>query len=129
MAEAVQDLFEGTRLTIGPPIENGFYYDFDRDEPFTPDDLRRIEKRMQKIIREDRQFERKSLSKEEARSLFKARNEPYKLELIDEISDPTVSVYHQGEWLDLCKGPHVPSTGGYRSRQAAFGRRCLLARG
>ena len=111
MAEAVQDLFEGTRLTIGPPIENGFFYDFDRDEPFTPEDLRRIEKRMQKIIREDRQFERESLSKEEARSLFKARNEPYKLELIDEISDPTVSVYHQGEWLDLCKGPHVPSTG------------------
>ncbi len=115
MAEAVQDLFEETKLTIGPPIENGFYYDFDRNEPFTPEDLQQIEERMSEIIREDRPFERESIAKEEARSLFQARNEPYKLELLDSISDPTVSIYRQGSWLDLCRGPHVPSTGAIKA--------------
>lgn len=115
MAEAVQHLFGGTKLTIGPPIENGFYYDFDRNEPFTPEDLQRIEERMNEIIREDRPFERESLAKAEARLLFQARNEPYKLELLDSISDPTVSIYRQGDWLDLCRGPHVPSTGAIKA--------------
>ncbi len=111
MAEAVQDLFPGTKVTIGPPIENGFYYDFDRDEPFTPDDLERIETRMREIRAEDRLFVREPVSKEEARKLFQERDEPYKLELLDGITDETVSIYRQGEWLDLCRGPHVPSTG------------------
>ena len=111
MAEAVQDLFPGTKVTIGPPIENGFYYDFDRDEPFTPDDLERIETRMREIRAEDRPFVREPVSKEEARKLFQERDEPYKLELLDGITDETVSIYRQGEWLDLCRGPHVPSTG------------------
>ncbi|MFQ5912282.1 MAG: threonine--tRNA ligase [Nitrospinota bacterium] len=111
MAEAVQDLFPGTKVTIGPPIEDGFYYDFDRDEPFTPEDLVRIEARMREIQEEDRPFVREETSREEARRLFQDRNESYKVEILEEIPDETVSIYRQGEWLDLCRGPHVASTG------------------
>ena len=111
MAEAVQDLFPGTKVTIGPPIDDGFYYDFDRDQSFTEQDLERIEARMREIVEEDRPFLREEISKEEARQRFREQKEPYKLEILDEIPDETVSLYRQGEWLDLCRGPHVPSTG------------------
>jgi threonyl-tRNA synthetase len=111
MAEAVQDLFPETKVTIGPPIEGGFYYDFARDEPFTEANLEAIEARMREIIEEDRPFEREEISKEEARKLFQERDESYKVEILDDLPDETFSIYRQGKWLDLCRGPHVPSTG------------------
>jgi threonyl-tRNA synthetase len=112
MAEAVQDLYPGTQVTIGPPIEDGFYYDFARDEPFAPDDLARIEARMAEIVAEDKSFRREVISRDEARRRFEAMGERYKLELLDDIprGEP-VTVYHQDGWFDLCRGPHGPSTG------------------
>jgi threonyl-tRNA synthetase len=112
MAEAVQDLFPGTQVTIGPPIEDGFYYDFARNAPFTPDDLEQIEARMAEIVRADRPFRREVVAREEARRRFDALGEAYKLELLDDIpEDEPVTLYHQGSWFDLCRGPHGPSTG------------------
>jgi threonyl-tRNA synthetase len=112
MAEAVQDLYPGTQVTIGPAIENGFYYDFHRDQPFTPDDLARIEARMAEIVAEDRPFAREEVGREEARARFEALGERFKLELLDAIpEDQPVTLYHQGRWFDLCRGPHGPSTG------------------
>ena len=116
MAEAVQDLFPGTQVTIGPAIENGFYYDFAPKRPFTPDDLEKIEARMAEIIEADLPFRRVEVSREAARARFEAMGETFKLELLDAISEgEPVSLYYQGEgddaWFDLCRGPHGPSTG------------------
>ena len=109
MAEAVQSIFPDAKFGIGPAIESGFYYDFDLPRSLTPDDLPLIEAKMNEIITSDMPFVREEVTKEEARRLFAAQ--PYKLELIDEIPDETVSLYRQGSFVDLCRGPHVNSTG------------------
>jgi threonyl-tRNA synthetase len=109
LAEAVQSIFPEAKFGIGPAIENGFYYDFDLPRPLTPDDLSLIDARMREIITANVPFVRQEVTKEEARALFAAQ--PYKLELIDEIPDERVSLYRQGSFLDLCRGPHVSSTG------------------
>ena len=112
MAEAVQRLFPGTQVTIGPAIENGFYYDFARDEPFRPEDLARIEAEMAALIKADRPFRREVVSRDEAHRRFADLGQTFKHELLDAIpADEPVTLYHQGEWLDLCRGPHGPSTG------------------
>src|SRR4051812_5038378 len=112
MAEAVQGLFPETQVTIGPVIENGFYYDFFRNEPFTPDDFAEIEKRMREIIARDKPFTREVWSREQARSWFETHGEAFKVELVDAIPpDQELKIYKQGEWLDLCRGPHMTSTG------------------
>ncbi|MCB2011001.1 MAG: TGS domain-containing protein, partial [Geminicoccaceae bacterium] len=112
MAEAVQDIFPGTQVTIGPAIENGFYYDFARSEPFREEDLQKIEARMAEIVGADKPFRREEVSRSEAHERFKAMGETYKLELLDAIPEnEPVTLYHQGEWFDLCRGPHAPSTG------------------
>ncbi len=111
MAQAVKRLFPNVKIAIGPAIENGFYYDFDCKDAFTPDDLEKIEKEMKKIVEEDLPFKKEILKKKDAIKLFLSLNETYKLELLDEIEEDEVSVYRQGEFVDLCRGPHVPSTG------------------
>jgi threonyl-tRNA synthetase len=112
MAMAVQELFPGTQVTIGPVIENGFFYDFGAAKPFTDDDLRRIEEKMQEIVKRDLPVTREVLSREEAIRTFAALGEKFKVEIIEGIpGDEPLSVYRQGEWFDLCRGPHVPSTG------------------
>src|SRR5580704_16981553 len=112
LAEAVQSLWPGTQVTIGPVIENGFYYDFFRNQPFTPEDFPAIEKRMREIIARDEPFSKRSVSREEAKSLFEKKGEAFKIELVDAIpSDQEVKLYSQGEWTDLCRGPHMTSTG------------------
>jgi threonyl-tRNA synthetase len=117
MAQAVQDLFPEARVTIGPPIEGGFYYDFDVPEPFTPDDLTKIEKRMGEIAKEDQPFERDELSRDDAYKMFDEMGESYKLEILEDIaSDETISIYRNGDkFTDLCRGPHVPGTGRIKS--------------
>ncbi|MGF1477320.1 MAG: threonine--tRNA ligase [Geminicoccaceae bacterium] len=112
MAQAVQDLFPGTKVTIGPAIETGFYYDFARNEPFHPEDLEKIEARMAEIVKADAPFEREKVSRDEARARFERMGETFKLELLDDIpADEPVTLYHQDGWTDLCRGPHGPSTG------------------
>ena len=111
MAQAVCRLFPGVRLAIGPAIEEGFYYDFECERPFTPEDLLAIEEAMKEIIRADLPILRKEMAREEAMTFFEQKGEPYKAEIIREIPDPTVSLYEQGEFIDLCEGPHLPSTG------------------
>ena len=108
MAEAVQQLFPGTRFGIGPAIEDGFYYDFELPRPLTADDLPVIESRMREIVAADLPFSQKTVSKDEARSLF--ADQPYKLELLEDIEDEHVSLFQQGSFTDLCRGPHVEST-------------------
>ena len=115
MAHAVKELYPGTKLGIGPSIEDGFYYDFDRTEPFTPEDLQKIEKKMKEIISKDYKFEKETVKKEEALALFKKLGEDYKLELIQEIKEDSLTVYKSGNFLDLCRGPHVASTGGVKA--------------
>jgi len=111
MAEAVQALFPGTQVTIGPSIENGFYYDFARDNPFTINDLSKIEKKMIEIINKGERFIREVWSKDEALKFFSNRGEKYKTELINDLPEgEIITIYKQGEWLDLCKGPHMPTT-------------------
>ncbi|MGB3400941.1 MAG: threonine--tRNA ligase [Candidatus Deferrimicrobiaceae bacterium] len=109
MAAAVKELFPEVKITIGPAIENGFYYDFDVEKPFTPEDLARIEEKMEEIVRSDQPFLREEMSKEEALARFPG--EPYKEELLSDIPEPTVSLYRMGNFLDLCRGPHLPSSG------------------
>lgn len=109
MAQAVTRLYPGTKLGIGPTIEGGFYYDFDLKRRLSAEDFPAIEEEMKKITSENYPFERKVVTKEEAKKIFK--DQPYKLELINEIEDETVSIYSQGEFIDLCRGPQVPSTG------------------
>jgi threonyl-tRNA synthetase len=112
LAEAVQSLWPGTQVTIGPVIENGFYYDFFRNQPFTPEDFPAIEKRMREIIARDRPFTKRTVARLEARSLFEKKGEAFKIELIDAIpADQELKLYSQGEWTDLCRGPHMTSTG------------------
>ena len=112
MAEAVQELYPGTQVTIGPAIENGFYYDFARDEPFTPDDLGAIEARMREIVDRNEPIVREEWDRDEAIEFFKSIGEHYKAQIIADIPEgEAVSVYRQGEWLDLCRGPHLASTG------------------
>ena len=113
MAQAVQELYPGTQVTIGPAIEDGFYYDFARDEAFTPEDLVEIEKRMHEIVKRDLPIERQVLDREDAKKTFADIGESYKVEIIDDIipEGEEVSIYRQGEWFDVCRGPHLPSTG------------------
>lgn len=112
LAEAVQELFPGTQVTIGPSIENGFYYDFARNEPFTPDDLPKIEAKMREIIARNAGFVREEWPREQAIAFFENKGERYKAELIRDLPESeTISIYRQGEWLDLCRGPHMRGTG------------------
>ncbi len=111
MAQAIKRLYPEAKLAIGPPIEDGFYYDIDVPERITEEDLKRIEEEMGKIISEKIPFSRTVLTREEAIELFKSLGEDYKVELIEDIDAETVSVYHQGEFVDMCRGPHVPHTG------------------
>lgn len=112
LAQAVLRLFPGTKLAIGPAIADGFYYDFDAEHTFTPDDLKDIEAEMKKIIKEDLPLVRKEISREEALKLFAEKGEKYKVELIEDLpEDAQISTYYQGDFVDLCAGPHVPSTG------------------
>jgi threonyl-tRNA synthetase len=112
MAQAVKRLFPGIKLAIGPAIEDGFYYDFDFDRPLTPEDLEKVEAVMQELARNAFTIERQELSKAEAIRFFRDRGEPYKVEIIEGIPDPTVSLYKQGEFIDLCEGPHLSTTAG-----------------
>jgi threonyl-tRNA synthetase len=112
MAEAVQELWPGTQVTIGPVIENGFYYDFAKNEPFTPDDLPVIEKKMKEIIQRNNAFTKQIWSREKARQVFADKGESYKVELVDAIpAGQDLKIYYQGDWFDLCRGPHMASTG------------------
>jgi len=113
MAQAVQELYPGTQVTIGPAIEDGFYYDFARETPFTPEDLEKIEKRMDEIVKRDLPIQREVWSREEAMRVFGELGETYKVQIIDEVipKGEELSIYRQGEWFDVCRGPHLPSTG------------------
>jgi threonyl-tRNA synthetase len=113
MAQAVKDVFDGVQITIGPAIEEGFYYDFDYRENFTPEDLAKIEERMREIIAVDYPFVRKEMPRQEAVSFFRERGETYKVELLNDLPEDvkTISLYSQGGYVDLCRGPHIPSTG------------------
>ena len=112
LAEAVQDLFPGTQVTIGPVIENGFYYDFHREEPFSDEDFAAIEKKMRFIIERNHKFTREVWDRNDAIKLFTDMGESYKAELISDLpEDETITIYRQGDWFDLCLGPHLPSTG------------------
>ncbi|TVR08135.1 MAG: threonine--tRNA ligase [Salinarimonadaceae bacterium] len=112
LAEAVQELFPGTQVTIGPVIENGFYYDFARETPFTTDDLAAIEKKMREIIARDAPFVKEEWTRDQAKEIFAAKGEAYKVELVDAIPPgENLKIYRQGEWFDLCRGPHMTSTG------------------
>jgi threonyl-tRNA synthetase len=111
LAQAVRELFPEAKLAIGPPIEDGFYYDIDIGRPFAPEDLQRIEKRMKELTRRNLPIEPLALSRAEARALFERHADKYKLELLDGIPDEPISFYRQGEFLDMCRGPHLESTG------------------
>ena len=112
LAQAVKRLFPDVKLTIGPAIDEGFYYDFDSEEPFTPDVLEKLEAEMKKIVKENEKIERFTLPREEAIAFMKERNEPYKVELIEDLPEgEVISFYRQGEFVDLCAGPHLMSTG------------------
>jgi threonyl-tRNA synthetase len=110
MAQAVQSLFPGTQVTIGPTIEDGFYYDFKRGQAFTPEEIEKIEARMEEIARSNLKVTREEMPRKRAIELFRSMGEDYKVEILEEIPDDTVSLYRQGDWVDLCRGPHVPST-------------------
>jgi threonyl-tRNA synthetase len=112
LAEAVQELFPGTQVTIGPVIENGFYYDFARNEPFTPEDFPAIEAKMREIIARDKPFTKEVWSRDKAKQVFADKGETYKVELVDAIPEgQDLKIYSQGDWFDLCRGPHMTSTG------------------
>ncbi|MBI5140603.1 MAG: threonine--tRNA ligase [Nitrospirae bacterium] len=111
MAHAVADLFPGTRFAIGPSTADGFYYDFDSPQPFTPEDLKKIEKRMSQIIKAANPFKRAVMNRDDAIRMFEEKGEIYKVELLREIADDTVSLYEEGGFADLCRGPHLPHTG------------------
>ncbi len=115
MAAAVQKLFPGVKVTIGPSIDSGFYYDFDAPRPFSPDDLEAIEKEMRAIIAANVPFERSVMKKDDAIALFRDKGENYKVELIEGIDADTVSLYRCGDFLDLCRGPHIPGTGAVKA--------------
>ncbi|MBU4320452.1 MAG: threonine--tRNA ligase [Nitrospinae bacterium] len=111
MAHAVKEIFPTVKLAIGPATDEGFYYDFDMDRPFTPEDLGLIENKMKELIKKDNPFTRKTLPRKDAIGLFKKMGEDYKVELLSEIADDEVSVYEEGGFVDMCRGPHVPATG------------------
>ena len=111
MAQAVQRIFPGTKVTIGPVIENGFFYDFDPEKPFAEEDLVKIEKEMEKIVKENYEFKRSEMTAEDAKKMFAEMGEDYKIEIIDDLGVDKVSIYQQGEFVDLCRGTHIPSTG------------------
>ncbi|HYM29563.1 MAG TPA: threonine--tRNA ligase, partial [Steroidobacteraceae bacterium] len=111
MAEAVQDLFPGARFAIGPAIEDGFYYDMELPRPLTPDDLPAIEERMRASIAARHPFEQSRWPRKKALAYFKERDQPYKVEIIENLPDAEVGIYQQGPFLDLCRGPHVGNTG------------------
>ncbi|MBV9348830.1 MAG: threonine--tRNA ligase [Pseudolabrys sp.] len=112
LAEAVQSLWPGTQVTIGPVIENGFYYDFHRNAPFTPEDLPAIEKKMKEIIARDKPFTKETWTRDQAKKKFADMGENFKVELVDAIpADQQIKIYKQGDWFDLCRGPHMTSTG------------------
>ena len=115
MAQAVKSLYGNVKFAIGPTIEDGFYYDFDVEKPFTPEDVEKIENKMNEIINADFPFEREELKKEDAIKLFRAAGEVYKEELLRDLDSETVSIYRQGGFVDLCRGPHLPSTGFVRA--------------
>src|SRR6266702_6872066 len=112
LAEAVQTLWPGTQVTIGPVIENGFYYDFFRNEPFTPEDFAAIEKKMRELIARDKPFTKEVWDREKTKQVFRDKGELFKVELVDAIppGEP-IKIYKQGDWFDLCRGPHMTSTG------------------
>ena len=111
MAQAVRDLYgQEVKIAIGPAIENGFYYDFLRDEPFNPDDFERIEARMAEIAAEAHPFVRREANRRDAIETFRSQNEKYKVEILEELEDETISIYRQGDFVDLCRGPHLPDT-------------------
>ena len=111
MAQAVRRLFPAVKVAIGPAIDDGFYYDFAKAEPFTPEDLVKIEEVMREIAAANHPFERQEMSRDEAIRFFRERGEPFKVEILEGIAAPRVSLYQQGDFIDLCRGPHVPSTG------------------
>ncbi len=111
MAHAISDLFPGALFAVGPSTDEGFYYDIDYERPFTPEDLEKIENRMKEIIAGKTPFSRREMSREEALSFFRERKEKYKVELLEELEDARVSLYEEGGFVDLCRGPHVPHTG------------------
>src|SRR5437763_15707925 len=112
LAEAVQSLWPGTQVTIGPVIDNGFYYDFFRNAPFTSEDFTAIEKKMREIIARDKPFTKETVPREKAKQIFRDKGELFKVELIDAIAqDQAIKIYKQGDWFDLCRGPHMTSTG------------------
>src|SRR6185369_884440 len=112
LAEAVQSLWPGTQVTIGPVIENGFYYDFHRNQPFTLEDLPTIEKKMKEIIARDKPFTKEVWTRDQAKQKFRDMGENFKVELVDAIpEDQAIKIYKQGDWFDLCRGPHMTSTG------------------
>src|SRR5690348_9650493 len=112
LAEAVQTLWPGTQVTIGPVIDSGFYYDFARNQPFTPEDFPAIEKKMREIIARDKPFTKEIWSRDETKRVFRDKGENFKVELVDAIpADQDLKIYKQGDWFDLCRGPHMTSTG------------------
>ena len=111
MAQAVKRLWPDVKVAIGPAIEDGFYYDFAKPEPFTPENLAGIEDEMRSIAKADLQFERREMPRSEAIAFFRERGEPFKVEILEGLDVPTVSLYTQGDFIDLCRGPHVASTG------------------
>jgi len=115
MAQAVQSLFPGTQVTIGPTIEHSFYYDFKRDKSFAPEEIEQIENKMRELAAQDQKVRREEMPREAAIELFHRMGEDYKVEILREIPEGVVSLYRQGDWVDLCRGPHVPSTGAIRA--------------
>src|ERR1700747_2678417 len=112
LAEAVQSLWPGTQVPIGPVIENGFYYDFFRNEPFTPEDFSAIEKKMREIVARDKPFTREVWSREQTKQVFRDKGEAFKVELVDAIpGNEPIKIYYQGDWFDLCRAPHMTSPG------------------
>ena len=116
MAEALEALYPGIKFGIGPPIDTGFYYDVDTgDHTLTPEDLPKIEAKMQELARQKNEYIRKEVSKSEAISYFQDKGDEYKLELIEELEDGTITFYQQGNFVDLCRGPHIPNTGSIKA--------------
>ncbi|MDU7505585.1 MAG: TGS domain-containing protein, partial [Clostridia bacterium] len=112
LAQALQNLYPGTKLAIGPAIENGFYYDVDSDHQFTPEDISKIEDEMRRVIKKNAKLVKKTLPRDEAIKLFQAKDEPYKVELIEDLPEgEEISIYEMGDFVDLCAGPHIPRTG------------------
>ena len=115
MAQAVQSLFPGTQVTIGPTIEDGFYYDFKREQPFSPEELEQIEQRMRELAKSNLKVTREETPRREAIEMFRKMGESYKVAILEDIPDETVSLYRQGDWVDLCRGPHVPAIGAIKA--------------